>query len=155
MGHYRISSRLAPGLPATLTQTYTYDGVNRLSTAQESGSWSRVYDYDAYGNRWVQSANHTLSFATPTAQSQFDAATNRLTKTFDGTPLPTGAYDPAGNLAKHAWVGAMAYDANNLQRYYCTSATATCTAANANAKPMRRVPFDVLRISTPFLIELR
>ena len=64
---------VSPNLPAPLTQTYTYDGANRLKTAQESGSWSRVYDYDAYGHRWVESANHTLTFATPTASSQFNA----------------------------------------------------------------------------------
>jgi SH3-like domain-containing protein len=67
-----INLRSHPSLPAALTQIYTYDGANRLKTAQESGSWSRVYDYDAYGNRWVESANHTLTFATPAAQLSGD-----------------------------------------------------------------------------------
>ena len=95
-----------------------------MSTAQESGSWLR--GYDAYGNPWVQSANHTLSFATPTAQSQFDAASNRLTKTFDGTALLGNAYDAAGNLTNHPWVGAMAYDAENHQTSF-TGASGTAT----------------------------
>ena len=56
-------------LTLTLTQTYTDEGMSRPSTAQESTGWARDYAADPYGNRWVQSANHTVAFATPTAQS--------------------------------------------------------------------------------------
>jgi RHS repeat-associated protein len=37
------------------TQSFYYDGVNRLSTASESGGWSRQYGYDAFGNICVYS----------------------------------------------------------------------------------------------------
>ena len=63
---------------------------------------------------------------TPTAVTQFDAATNRITKLPTGVDLdPNTAittddpYDAAGNLVRHPIVGSMAYDANNKQRFYC------------------------------------
>ncbi|MGH9557661.1 MAG: hypothetical protein ACRD30_00370 [Bryobacteraceae bacterium] len=36
-------------------ESYTYDGVNRLTGASETGagSWSESYGYDAQGNRWL------------------------------------------------------------------------------------------------------
>jgi hypothetical protein len=96
-----------------------------LKTAQESNSWSRVYDYDAYGNRWVQSANHTLTYATPRAASHFNAANNRITQNGNGQgALP--AYDATGNLTNHLYIGAMAYDAENHQTSF-TGASGTTT----------------------------
>ena len=46
------------------TQALTYDSLNRLSTAQESGSWSQTNGYDRYGNRWVDlgGGQQSLSF---------------------------------------------------------------------------------------------
>jgi hypothetical protein len=40
-----------PGLNAT--QTYTYDGVNRLKTAAEGATWNQTYVYDKVGNRAI------------------------------------------------------------------------------------------------------
>ena len=97
-----------------VTQDYTYDQVNRLATAEEKlggvPQWSRTYDYDHFGNRWVDGhTGHTLHFATPTLQTDIDATTNRLT----GTGI---TYDNAGNLTAHPHItpgGWMTYDANN------------------------------------------
>jgi len=100
----------------SLTQDYTYDGVNRLLTATETGnSWSRTFGYDVFGNRWVASANEMLKMATPTAIGQFDPATNRLTKTYNNLNLPADAYDSAGNLTNHPHVAMMTYDAEIRQ----------------------------------------
>src|SRR5258706_1234243 len=44
------------GSPLNVTQDYTYDSLDRLLTAQESGGaseWSQNYGYDAVGNRTV------------------------------------------------------------------------------------------------------
>jgi len=35
---------------STFSQTFGYDGVNRLLMASDSGGWSRSFGYDAYGN---------------------------------------------------------------------------------------------------------
>ena len=36
-------------------QSFTYDSVNRLSWAGDSGGWSRSFAYDQFGNAWVPS----------------------------------------------------------------------------------------------------
>lgn len=35
---------------STRTQTFSYDALNRLATAQDAAHWSNVYTYDAWGN---------------------------------------------------------------------------------------------------------
>ena len=46
-----------PGLllVSELHAAYTYDKVNRLQSASDSGGWSRGFGYDPYGNMWVTS----------------------------------------------------------------------------------------------------
>ena len=111
-----------PGLSA-LTQTYTYDQVNRLDSAAESGAgtaWSRTYDYDVYGNRAVN-ANSGLptSPLMPTATTNYSTSTNRLT--LNGT-----GYDNAGNLTATSLGETLAYDAENrLKNYTFRSATSS------------------------------
>ncbi len=39
------------------SQSYSYDGVNRLTGAVETGGFNRTYGYDRYGNRWVDSSS--------------------------------------------------------------------------------------------------
>jgi uncharacterized protein RhaS with RHS repeats len=61
-------------------QTFGYDALNRLTTAQENGgaSWSQMNSYDRYGNRAIVGGG--LSF---------NASDNRITGWI---------YDAAGNL---------------------------------------------------------
>ena len=109
-----------PSLTA-LTQTYTYDKLNRLKTAAESGAgtaFSRSYGYDRYGNRAV-TANSGLptSPLMPTATTNFSTSTNRLTLTGAG-------YDNSGNLTATSLGETLAYDAENrLASYTLSSAT--------------------------------
>jgi YD repeat-containing protein len=64
------------------TQTYAYDGVNRLSGSLETSNWSQSYGYDAFGNRWA--AGWNPSSLTPTT-NVFNAATNRVNgASYDG-----------------------------------------------------------------------
>jgi hypothetical protein len=69
----------------SLTQNYGYDALNRLTNFSE-GSISHTYDYDRYGNRWVDpaSSGYQLSNLTPTA-NWFNASTNRISLvSYDG-----------------------------------------------------------------------
>lgn len=53
----------------TWTDTYTYDSLNRLALAQETGTgnWSENYGHDAYGNNWISSTSGvSLTVETPT-----------------------------------------------------------------------------------------
>jgi RHS repeat-associated protein len=75
------------------TQDYTYDAIERLKTATETGggSWSETYDYDERGNRWLLSRTGSLptpTVETPVAGSWF-LVNNRIN---------SWTYDSAGNL---------------------------------------------------------
>lgn len=82
------------------TQTFTYDSLNRLQTAQEnSGSnWSQTNGYDQYGNRWIDygGGSHNLAFST---------STNRITTS-------GFTYDSSGNLTNDT-AHAYTFDAEN------------------------------------------
>jgi hypothetical protein len=63
------------------SQGYTYDALNRLSYASESGGWNRTYGYDRYGNRYVTTPKIGPAYAEPTeptSSSHFNAANNRI-----------------------------------------------------------------------------
>jgi YD repeat-containing protein len=92
---------------STWQQAYTYDGLDRLSTASETSggtTWSRTFGYDARGNRWVSAAAPAVTAFTPTTAQSFDA-NNRTTVNGAG-------YDTAGNQTA---IGAytFTYDAEN------------------------------------------
>jgi len=83
-------------------ENYTYDAVNRLATATETGVWSQTYGYDAYGNRWLSASSGVpVSSLTPTSSTNFNAATNRLTG--------SNTYDSRGNLTTYGSY-TLAYD---------------------------------------------
>ncbi len=106
-----------PGL--NLTQSYTYDHLNRLTQAQEqptggSANWSQSYGYDVLGNRWVSSNTGlpNLSLETPVASSWYS------------TTLPNRyaawTYDNTGNvLQMGSVVNSFTYDAENRQVTAC------------------------------------
>jgi len=72
------------------SQAFGYDRVNRLTASNESGSWTRNYGYDEWGNGWVTlNSIVPLDPRTPLGFSNFDT-NNRLN--IDGA-----AYNAAGN----------------------------------------------------------
>jgi RHS repeat-associated protein len=91
----------------TFTQTYTYDALNRLETAEESGgsgqTWTEGYAYDRYGNRGLaesqtkrQNQQRQLVAVVGDANRAelnptISSATNRVSQA-------GYAYDAAGNL---------------------------------------------------------
>jgi len=97
----------APGLPATLTQTYNYDGVNRAANGAEV---------------FVDTPQSTAN--------DFDAATNRLETAW-------AVYDLAGNLTTFKPDGfewSAAYDADNKQTGFCPATEADCTGVAPASK---------------------
>src|SRR6185312_252843 len=96
-----------PGYPSYthFGQSFTYDGVNRLNVATETGGWSRSFGYDSYGNRWVSGASGVpLSGLTPTS-NLFTSANQ----------IYGAAYDGAGNQTSYSTY-TVAYDAENRIR---------------------------------------
>ena len=110
-----------------LTQSYTYDDLNRLKTASESGGgtpWSQTYSYDRYGNRAVMGPGDYLpsQALTPQSLNVFDTATNRLDG-MNGMNTVTVAYDGAGNLTRD-WSGnSFKYDGENRMVSFDTTGT--------------------------------
>ena len=110
-----LSQRIRVGTSLNQNQAYTYDALNRLKTAAESGSgaaWSQTYAYDRYGNRRVTAGASHGSNQTLTPQSTADiaAGTNRLAGT---KGVNTVAYDAAGNLKADWAANAFKYDGDN------------------------------------------
>ena len=84
-----------PGISSPISQAFTYDGVNRLSSGSEPGGWNQTYIYDAYGNRAVSVNSYNLNTdLTPTSLSQFNAKNqwqrNSLGDTYDASGNQTG-----------------------------------------------------------------
>jgi RHS repeat-associated protein len=110
------------------TQTYGYDGVNRLTSAAEAGNWSQSYVYDNVGNRAV-TGNSTVLISNYTPQTSlsappppgssanwpFDPATNHWAQ-------PAAAYDAAGNTTG-VRTQAMGYDAESRMTVWSDSST--------------------------------
>lgn len=87
-------------------QTYTYDHLNRLATATESGAWSQTYSYDQWGNRAVTAGYVPNTTLTPQSLTAFNASNNRLV---------ASQYDLAGNQKQDAEGKRFDYDAENRQ----------------------------------------
>jgi RHS repeat-associated protein len=110
-GTMRSQVITVPGL-SPLTQTYTYDQVNRLTVAEENGgaSWRQTFAYDQYGNRSFVASQTTSSLLG--ANPSFNPANNRIAA---GQGY---GYDAAGNLVSDAQGHSYAYDAENRQTNY-------------------------------------
>jgi len=109
-----------------MSQSYSYDALNRLQTATESGAWLQTYDCDRYGNRAVRVGSFVPTPAlTPQSGSSadfsaFNQSTNRI-------QLSGFGYDAAGNLKNDPTTAAnaMLYDAENRQVSYTKAGTTT------------------------------
>jgi YD repeat-containing protein len=103
-GNVQSAGIAIPGL--TLTQTFGYDTVNRLISAQETGGtddWNQAYGYDQWGNRAVSGNYIPNTYATPSALSQY---------TNNQWLGPGASYDSKGNQ-KSLPSRTFTYDAEN------------------------------------------
>ena len=109
-----------------LTQAYSYDSLNRIQSAIEtggSGGWSQTYNQDLAGNQWVPSSSSTLpalTLETPQTSSWYSASTipNRING---------WTSDSAGNVRQTGSVArSFTYDGENRQ------VTATIGSATSN-----------------------
>jgi RHS repeat-associated protein len=103
----------------TLSQSYTYDALNRLQSAQENNgsSWKQTFIYDRFGNRNFDTANTTANVLD--SLLTIDQANNRFTAG-QGSIL----YDSAGNLTRDFNGHTFGYDGENHQVTYDSGAVA-------------------------------
>jgi RHS repeat-associated protein len=121
---HTISYPTAGGEDAlNLTQTYTYDALNRIKTLAEVNA-SRTYNYDRWGNQWVSpNSGFTLNGLTPTLDTNFSTATNRRA----GVPYDNGAgYDAAGNQTAYSPF-TLFYDAENRTKELTSTSNGSAT----------------------------
>ncbi len=104
------------GLTQPFEQTYSYDSLNRLQSAEEkvnnSPTWKQTFQYDRYGNRRFDAANTT------TLGSCSQAVCNPLINTSDNR-FSSGQnylYDANGNVTQDATGKQFLYDAENHQK---------------------------------------
>ncbi len=118
----------------TATQSYTYDELNRLESAQEASgaSWKQTFVYDRYGNRNFDVANTTQGLVG--SNLTVNTANNRYTAG-QGQVL----YDAVGNLTKDFTGHSYGYDAENRQVSYDNGATVAGGASYSYDGDGRRV----------------
>ncbi len=106
-GNLQVQTISAPGF--SVTQKYSYDGLNRILKAEEPGvsPWTQDFVYDRWGNRALKSTSQYVDqVCTPLTMDTtvpFSAANNRWT---------AGAYDASGNFESGCGKS-YAYDGEN------------------------------------------
>ncbi len=110
-GSLRSQKITFAGLSEAYEQTYTYDDLNRLKSAEEkigtTTNWKQTFNYDRYGNRTFDAANTTtISVSNTVTNPSASTSTNRLAG---------HTYDAAGNLTVDAENRRFVYDAENHQ----------------------------------------
>jgi RHS repeat-associated protein len=110
---------------ASFSQSYSYDKLNRIASAGESGAnaWTENFGADRFGNLWLANSttlgNIPAQSLMPSGRSFFNAATNQLTNV---------SYDAAGNqIAFGSFT--LTYDAEGRQISAQQSGSATVTYA--------------------------
>ena len=107
----------------TATQSYTYDSLNRLKSAEETipnqTGWKQTFQYDRYGNRNFDEANTTASINFPKncggAVCSTDVPVVNPTIDITKNRLNSYTYDASGNTTKDAQSRKFTYDAENKQ----------------------------------------
>jgi RHS repeat-associated protein len=95
----------APGQPGVLTsytENFTYDALNRLSSASDSGGWSRSFAYDPFGNGWASAQNGIFNPVVP----EWNLYNTK-------NQIGSSPYDAAGNMLALPFGMTYAYDAEN------------------------------------------
>jgi RHS repeat-associated protein len=114
-GNVQSQTITVPGAAHPFVQTYTYDLLNRLKSAEEKSNnattWKQTFTYDRYGNRNFDAANTTTlgSCSAAVCNPTVSTANNRF------NPGQGYTYDPAGNTTADAEGRNFVYDAENKQ----------------------------------------
>jgi RHS repeat-associated protein len=141
--------RYLQGATQQWSQSYGYtDGVNRLTSAGESGSWSENFGYDTYGNRWVTNPVGLPGLTNETPQSSgWYLAKNQISG---------WGYDGAGNITSISGIPrSYSYDAENrlTKAITDTSNPATTTSTYSYDGDGRRVQKTTPSGTTTFVYD--
>ena len=123
-----------------VTQTYTYDEVNRLKTAEEKQTstqaqiWKQAFTFDRYGNRNFDVANTTANVlgANPTisqSNNRFNSGQSYL-------------YDLAGNVTAEPGNKSYTYDGENHQLSFTFNSQTTSYSYDGDGRRVRKANPD-------------
>ncbi|HEX8000712.1 MAG TPA: RHS repeat-associated core domain-containing protein [Pyrinomonadaceae bacterium] len=133
-GNVRSQKITVPEIAQPLVQTYTYDQLNRLRSAQETGGttthWKQTFNYDLYGNRSIDiGLENNQPKTTPSLvgpNPSISPSTNRIVRRVNSSELYQ--YDDAGNLTMDQTGNTFSYDAENKQTSYTLPNSQTASA---------------------------
>jgi len=149
-GSMRSQTITVPAVGATpgftVTQTYSYDSLNRIEVAEEkigetpTTTWKQTFLYDRYGNRKFDAANTTTLGSCPTAVCNPAFATdssnrNRFLVNQGSGYTNAYEYDADGSLTKDAQGKRFGYDAEGRQNAFFAS-------NNGTSNPTMSYAFD-------------
>jgi YD repeat-containing protein len=118
----------------TATDTYRYDALNRLRTAENAG-WSQTYVYDRFGNRAVLGTSTIpASGQTPVVTQDTEAAVRQI---FPSNRWSGGAYDNGGNQLTR-FGGQFQYDAENRLKQATIGTTVTEYAYDGEGRRVKK-----------------
>ena len=110
-GNVRSQTLNSPGI--SLTQTYLYDPLNRLKSAEETNTgnpvWKQTFTYDRYGNRRIDTDPDKTTPALTGDNPTISTANNRVNQAGH-------LYDFAGNIkqdARASFTNVYKFDAEN------------------------------------------
>ncbi|MGH8247959.1 MAG: hypothetical protein ACREUU_16175, partial [Gammaproteobacteria bacterium] len=136
-----VQSQGAVRAGKTWTQNYSYDPLNRLKTATESGAgaWNQTYVYDKYGNRALLAGGY-IPAGSLTPQVAIDNPA-QVEPLFPGNRHNAGvSYDLAGNiqgfsLNSHSYT----FDAENRMKTATTPSGATQYFYDGEGRRVKKV----------------
>ncbi len=109
------------GLSQAFEQTYAYDDLNRLQSAEEkinaTTTWKQTFQFDRFGNRRLDAANTTtIGASNKVTNPLITTSDNRLKKDQDNDLITDYDYDKNGNLTQDSEGKTFLYDAENHQK---------------------------------------
>jgi RHS repeat-associated protein len=138
-------------------QSYGYDQLNRLATAQENNgaSWKQTFLYDRYGNRRLDAtkdaANQDKTTPSMVGPNPVMNATNNRIAPQSGEFY---RYDAAGNLDRDRVNNTFTYDAENRQTKYNNGDPLLGGATYAYDGESRRVKTTVDTVTTILVYDI-
>jgi RHS repeat-associated protein len=113
----------------TATQTYGYDGLNRLTSAAETSggqaSWRQTFDYDQFGNRMMIRTGQSPTTPDLVGDDPVISAVNNRVAPRAGELYQ---YDAAGNMTVDRAGNGYSFDGENMQAAYTNAALGQVTS---------------------------
>lgn len=144
-GSLKQQTITVPGMAYPLIQTYTYDKLNRVKSAQETSNstqtWKQTFNYDRFGNRTFDVNNTT----TPDSQQNQNIFNPSISETNNRFNTVQGyAYDATGNVTQDPQDQTFIYDADNMQtevKMTSTSATKARYEYDGGGKRVKKIDY--------------